>query len=455
MSDQSRPNIVFILSDDQGPWAANCLGCHEMITPNLDRLAAEGMRFSNFFCASPVCSPSRASFATGRLPSQHGVHDWLRPEGHHLNYMADEVMYTDILAEHGYHCGLSGKWHCGDAKLPQHGFDFWFAHQWGGGHYMKPPVFRDGEPVVENQYVTDLFTDEALNFLDLQDGSRPFYLGVHYTAPHSPWTAEHHPQEYRDMYADCAFETCPQGEMHPWAGGLTKSSHGKREMLVGYFAAVTAMDAQIGRILDRLDEMGVADNTLVVFTSDNGFSCGHKGFWGKGNATRPINMFENSVRIPFIVRHPARVPAGRVCEAMVSAYDFMPTLLDYVGLPCPTDARNLPGQSVVPLLEGAAGEGRDDVVVHDEYGYVRMVRTRDWKYIHRYPDGPHELYDLANDPTEDTNLVDAPAHADRRDAMRARLETWFDQYATAEQDGRQFPVTGEGQPSPSYRVPEA
>ena len=168
---------------------------------------------------------------------------------------------------------------------------------------------------------------------------------------------------------------------------------GNRESLKGYFAAVTAMDYDVGRILDKIEDKEIRDNTLVVFTSDNGFSCGHHGFWGKGNGTRPLNMYENSIKVPFLASHPGVIPEGSVQPAMASGYDFMPTLLDYLNLPLPED-RNYPGRSFLAALKGEEDPGRDNVVIYDEYGTTRMIRTAEWKYVHRYPDGPNELYDL-------------------------------------------------------------
>jgi len=430
---QDRPNIVFILSDDQGPWAAGCYGNPEIRTPHIDRIAAEGSLYRNFFVATPVCSPSRATFLTGRIPSQHGIHEWISqgncaPDS--VEYLRDEVALTDVLAEHGYTCGISGKWHLGASETRQHSFDFWYVHQFGGGPYNDAPMVRDGKCIDEPGYVTDVITDEALGFLDRHRADL-FYLSVHYTAPHSPWTG--HPQDIVDSYDDCPFDSCPQEPAHPWAGSLA-SCLGDREMLKGYFAAVTAMDSNIGRILDKLDALGLADDTLVIFTSDNGFSCGHHGFWGKGNGTNPRNMYENSIKVPHVMRHPGRVPAGRAVDAMVSAYDFMPTLLDYVGLPVPT-TQNLPGRSVAPLWRGESMEGNESVVIYDEYGPVRMIRTREWKYVERHPSGPNELYDLAHDPDERANLIDDPAQRARIDGLRQQMVAWFAKYVIPEKDG--------------------
>ena len=441
-----RPNVIFILTDDQGVWAAGCYGNPEIRTPNIDRLAARGMRFENFFVASPVCSPSRASFLTGRIPSQHGVHDWIRggnigPDS--IRYLQDEVGYTDVLAANGWTCGISGKWHLGDNQIAQHGFDHWYVHQFGGGRYNDPPMVRNGEAIVDPGYVTNLITDDALEFLDAHGpAGKPFYLSVHYTAPHSPWTG--HPQDIVDSYDECAFESCPQEPRHPWAISLTDDCLGDREMLKGYFAAVTAMDADVGRILDKLDELGIGENTLVIFTSDNGFSCGHHGFWGKGNGTWPLNMYENSIKVPFIASHPGVIPDGAVEPALVSACDLMPTLLDYLGLPLP-EGGNLPGESFNCLLRQNGGSGRESIVIYDEYGPTRMIRTHDWKYVHRYPDGPNELYDLTNDPDERRNLIGESEQAARIAEMKARLEEWFSAYAVPEMDGRGRGVQGGGQ----------
>ncbi len=448
MSDASeepkRPNVVFILTDDQGVWAAGCYGNPEIRTPNLDRLAATGRRFDNFFVATPVCSPSRATFLTGRVPSQHGVHDWIEggnvgPDA--IRYLEGETCYTDVLARHDILCGLTGKWHLGDAQIPQHGFSHWFCHQLGGGPYQDAPMVRNGRRITQPGYVTTAITDEALAFIDTY-AEQPFYLSVHYTAPHAPWTG--HPQEIVDSYHDCPFESCPQEPVHPWAAteGLTQRSHGNREHLKGYFAAVTAMDQDVGRILDRLEERGLTNDTLVVFVSDNGFSCGQHGFWGKGNGTEPRNMWENSIRVPFIASHPGRIPAGTSTSAICSAYDFMPTLLDYLDLPRPEI--NSPGRSFLPALLGD-DPGRESVVIFDEYGPVRMIRTPEWKYVYRHSHGPHELYHLTDDPRERDNLYGASEHKPLVQELHAELEAWFAKYVEGGRDGLLEDGTAHGQ----------
>lgn len=444
-----KPNVVFILSDDQGYWSLGCTGNKEVITPNIDKLAEDGMLFNNFFCASPVCSPARASLLTGCIPSQHGVHDWLRDDNEKqaaIEYLAGQYSYTKALSENGYECALSGKWHMGASHKVQQGFTHWFCHKSGGGPYYGAPIYKDGVLYREERYVTDAITDDAVEFLDSRkDNDTPFCLYVGYTAPHSPWL-NNHPKEYTDLYKDCPFESVPHlHDLHPDRISLTDNvAKNERDNLIGYFAAITAMDAGIGRILNKIDEMGLSEDTLVVFTADNGFSCGHHGFWGKGNATFPINMYEESVKVPFIARHPGHIPAGTVCDALVSAYDYMPTLLDYLDVK-PSDNGNRPGTSFAPALRGEDFQQHDEVVVLDEYGPNRMIRDRRFKYVTRYPYGPNELYDLENDPGETKNLLKEGGFEDLAQDMRIRLERWFAKYVNPEIDGAKEAVFGSGQ----------
>ncbi len=458
--DPSRPNMLSILTDDQGCWAMGCAGNGELRTPNLDRLARTGIRFTSFFCASPVCSPARASILTGRIPSQHGVHDWIRSgnvpsdtswggTGRLIEYLKGYTAYTDVLAANGYACGMSGKWHLGDSIHPQKGFTFWEVHSKGGGPYYNAPMVREGEEYTEPRYVTDAITDNALRFLDEQVGlPKPFYLSVHYTAPHSPWNRENHPREvYDDYHKNCPFDSISREPMHPWQ--INSAPYGfdeesRRDILSGYFAAVTAMDANVGRLLDRLEAMGLRENTLIVFTSDNGMNMGHHGIYGKGNGTFPLNMYDTSVKVPMIISRPGRVPEEVTAEALLSHYDLMPTLLEYVGMENP-EAAKLPGRSFAPLLHGKPLGERESVVVFDEYGPVRMIRTREWKYVHRYPYGPHELYHLTDDPDERDNLLGKPELQTKVQEMKAQLEEWFNRYVDPAVDGVREGVTGKGQ----------
>ena len=459
---KNKPNIIFIMADDMGSWAMGCAGNNEIRTPNIDSLAAEGIRFVNFFCTSPVCSPARASLMTGRIPSQHGILDWLSAgntvekyepyrKGELIEYLKDQPGYTDYLAEAGYKCGISGKWHLGDSHHPQKSFEFWEVHAKGGGPYYDAPLIKDGDVYEEPKYITDKITENALLFLEeVSQEKQSFYLSIHYTAPHGPWNRKNHPEEiYDDYHENCAFESVPDGLEPPeWVQERQikiNDSAERREALAGYYTAVTAMDRNIGRILEWLEDSGLRKETLIIFTSDNGMNMGHHGLYGKGNASFPLNMFDESVKVPFIMSQPGIIPSGIISDAMLSQYDFLPTVLEYAGIDKPQATMTLPGKSFAGILKGLETEHREDVVVFDEYGPVRMVRTTNYKYIHRYPYGPHELYDLKNDPGETKNLADSPESMKIQEEMRKRLTDWFRRYVMPGRNGSHEAVTGLGQ----------
>jgi len=436
-----------------------CAGNKEIQTPNLDKLAKTGILFKNFFCVSPVCSPARASLLSGQIPSQHGIHDWLAcgnstiEQGCNsklIQYLKGIPTYSDILAKNNYQCGIYGKWHLGDAHTPQKGFSHWQVHAKGSSSYYNAPMIKDGKIYQEPKYITDAITDNALQFLDKQTNSKkPFYLSIHYTAPHTPWSKENHPKElYEHYYNNCKFTSVPKTTPPPsWVQRLNipvENQQTRKKYLAGYFTAITAMDQNIGRILDWLEQNNLRKNTLIFFTSDNGMNMGHHGIWGKGNATFPMNMFEESIKVPAIISQPETIPQNITCEQPLSHYDFMPTILDYLNIPYkPT--KPLPGKSFAPILRGKPLNNSKPIIIYDEYGPVRMIRTKQWKYIHRYPNGPHELYNLKNDPAETTNLIDNPKHQPTITELRTKLNKWFEKYVDPNKDGNKQPITGDGQ----------
>ncbi|ABK03094.1 sulfatase [Arthrobacter sp. FB24] len=456
MSHHPGPNILLILSDDQGAWALGCSGNTEIQTPHLDNLASGGTRLDNFFCVSPVCSPARASLMTGTIPSKHGVHDYLHgvetgPEA--PDYLQGQRLFTDDLAAAGYYMGLSGKWHLGANDRAREGFSHWFSLAGGGSPYDAATMYRNGVKETVYGYLTDAITADSTGFMERAAGQdSPFFLALNYTAPHKPWK-DQHPAEFTALYDDCAFESCPQEPTHPWTPTVDGVPIGGeadvRAALVGYFAAVSAMDAGIGQVLQKLDELGLREDTLVIFSSDNGFNCGQHGVWGKGNGTFPLNVFDSSIKVPAIFSFPGRIARGKVREELLSAYDLPATILELAGLD-PLEFEQGPGKSFADVLRGKplAPARPRPVVVFDEYGPVRMIRSDSWKYVHRYPQGPHELYDLATDPGERHNLVREVRHEERVAGMRRDMQLWFEQYQEEEADGRKFPVVGAGQTLP-------
>jgi len=444
-----KPNVVFILSDDQGAWAMGYAGNRYIQTPHFDALAQGGMVFDQSYCASPVCSPARASLITGKMPSQHGVQDWIR-EGHYgpnaIDYLEGQDTLPEILHRNGYACAISGKWHMGDALSVQKRFpEHCFVHQKGGGPYHNAPMIRDGVLRNEPGYITDVITDDAISYLNEASRSdQPFYLHVTYTAPHNPWTNGEHPREYTDLYQNCSFDDIPQGYIHEDAI-YRYAPQDAHECRVGYYAAITAMDANVGRIIHTLDELGLRENTLVIYASDNGFNCGHHGIWGKGNGTRYFNMFDTSVKVPLIVNQPGVIPAGICCHEMVSQYDYLPTILEYCGIDNPFSLEEAPGRSFLPLLRGETEALHECLVVYDEYGPCRMVRTKEWKYIHRFQMEKDELYNLIDDPEENLNRYGEPGMEQITEELKKKLEEWFAKYTDPVMDGSKQPVKGNGQ----------
>ena len=284
-------NVIFILSDDQSYFAQH-RECPEIITPNLDALAGSGCYFENCFCASPVCSPARASILTGTMPSYHGVHDWIvsgsvnlgdlpafsrgrepirNNESVAIDYLEGVAAYTDILADHGYDIALSGKWHLGDTMKQRKGYTYWNTILRGGCRYRAYDMYHDGEITAHTDYLTDRIADNAIDYLRRGRTDRPFYLGVHFTAPHTPWDRPEHPPEVWDMYEGVDFKNVPYAPVHrdQMANSFIGDTPERRQELIrGYFTAVTAMDAAIGRILQAVKELDLEDDTVIVFTSD-------------------------------------------------------------------------------------------------------------------------------------------------------------------------------------------
>ncbi len=448
----ARPNFVVVLTDDQGIWTRTA---PEVQTPALDGLAASGTEFTGFHCASPVCSPARASLLTGLTPSAHGVHDWIRTDNsgrdtRGLHYLAGIDTTPSLLAAAGYVCAHSGKWHLGDARTPAPGFRHWFSHRDGGGPYYAAPVVDGGVERTEPGYITYAITDHAVDMLSaLLRGDEPFYLQVNYTAPHSPWTPENHPEELLGLYAECDFASVPRDELHPWVNPeheeLMAAIADPVTALQGYCAALTGVDRGLQALLDTLDaNADAAAPTYVIFMSDNGFSTGHHGYWGKGNGTLPLNAWDPSVLVPFIVRGPG-VAAGRVDTSAVSALSLHPTILELAGVPIPPGLE----PSLAGVLLGSAEQPAVADDVHDEYGGLRMVKSGAAKLVDRR-EGPNELYLLDADPAEETNLIDDPVHAALADDLRDRLQGWFAARVVAGRDGLDEPVSGYGQLAPMW-----
>ncbi|MCL5744250.1 MAG: sulfatase-like hydrolase/transferase, partial [Acidobacteria bacterium] len=274
------------MTDDHGAWATGAYGCGSMHTPNIDRLAATGMRFTRAFACTPVCSPSRMTYMTGALPTDHHVQDWLIPEDSYgpasHRWLDGFRTYPEVLAQAGYTMGMCGKWHMGEDDKAQVGFTYWATVPGGGGTYRDPKFVHDGKESKIPGFKTDIQTDFALDFLD-RHHKEPFYLLMPFYAPHTPYDLQ--PERDRKWYNDSNFPCYPNTPQHPWQNKGLAKLYGSREAKHSYSALISGVDYSMGRVLERLEKLGVRDDTLIVFTADQGWNAGHHGVWGKGNGT--------------------------------------------------------------------------------------------------------------------------------------------------------------------------
>ncbi|MDA8117049.1 MAG: sulfatase-like hydrolase/transferase, partial [Actinomycetota bacterium] len=339
--------MLLVLLDDHAQWAAHCYGNSELRTPTLDYLADTGVKMENAFTPTPVCSPGRAALLTGRIASQHGIHDFLGGEYETRDgrpWLEDERTLAQILSDAGYVVGLSGKWHLGGSSEKQPGFDYWYQeakYSPDRGHTalqrsaLAWPHPWPGAPDSSRDPGVHTITDYAIDFLRTRDRQRPFFLIAGYIATHSPWIG--HPERLVSAYRRCTFRDVPPDAMYPYGRPALESRFPSRqrpfEALAQYYAAVSVIDEQVGRLIDELDAQGCRSNTLVVYTSDHGLNMGHHGVWGKGNGTRPLNMLDESIRIPLIFNHPDTIFGGQVRNEMVTHCDTFQTILDHVPPP--------------------------------------------------------------------------------------------------------------------------
>ena len=434
----AQPNVIFILTDNQGAWTLGCYGNKDIRTPNIDKLAANGMRFTRALSSNPVCSPTRATFLTGLIPSQHGVHSFLDekymmgPEAY--NTLKEFTSIGEVLREAGYVCGLSGKWHLGDNLNPSEGFTSWITKPDGSTReFYDQQVIEDGKVRIEAGYTTDLWTRKGIEFIE-QNKARPFFLFLAYNGPYSLGNLMLNPARNRHaaIYKDHHFTSFPVDEMHPWQFS-NKQFHNKQVAMEREAAEASGVDDGVGEIVAALDRLGLTENTLVVYAADQGWMGGQNGMWGMGDHFRPIGAHELMMQIPFIFHQPGRIPAGKTSDLLVSNYDFMPSVLGYLGLggKMPQQPRS-PGRDFSPVLRGDPIEW--DNAIFYEMETCRAVRTDGWKLVMRHPDGPHELYNMKSDPQERFNLFGQPGSESMCAELQQKLEAFYTQHADPQYD---------------------
>ncbi len=477
----SRPNIIFMMADDHAAHALSAYGSRINRTPHIDRIAGEGIRFENCFCTNSICAPSRAVILTGKYSHLNGVRDNVDL------FDGTQITFPKILQEAGYQTAMIGKWHL---KSDPTGFDYWNVLP-GQGHYYNPDMIEMGKERQHIGYVTDIITDIALDFLEnRRDRSKPFLLMLHHKAPHRSW---HPAPRHLSIFDDVAFPE-PETLFDDYATRspaaleqeMTLRNHmgiesdlkmgdpplrlddeqrvsweaaygPKREAfqreepagdalvrwifkryMEDYLGCIAAVDESVGRILDYLDESGLAENTVVVYTSDQGFFLGDHGWYDKRF------MYEESLRMPFVVSYPGQIEPGTVNDNIVTNLDFAPTILDLAGEGIPAEMQ---GHSLKSLLLGEfVEEWRQSHYYHYyEYPAVHMakrhygVRTAQYKLIHFYYDiDAWELYDLKKDPDEINNVYEDPAYANVVHELKAEIKRLQDLYGDSDELTRQL-----------------
>ncbi|MDR1009738.1 MAG: sulfatase [Opitutaceae bacterium] len=440
------PNIVVLVADDLGVMDLGCYNPGTFYeTPNLDRLARQGMRFTNGYAACPVCSPTRYSLMTGRHPVRAAATDWFGAArsstflpaemNHHMPL--EETTLADGLRAAGYQTFFVGKWHLGEEEKywPEHrGFDTNIAG-WSMGRptsYFSPyknPRLTDGP---DGEYITARLAEESIKQLRAADKSRPFLLYHSFYQVHTPLQApaalvEKYKQKARRLGIDDGKDFGPEEQV--WPGKKPRETRIRQSHPV-FAAMVECMDTAAGRILGELDALGLAENTLVIFISDNG---GLSTAEGSPTSNMPFRggkgwVYEGGIREPFFARWPGVVPAGTTSDTPVVSTDLLPTVFAAAGVP-PPDDRPIDGCNLVPLLSRGEAPRRDALFWHyphysNQGGFPgSAVRMGDWKLIQRLETGRLHLYNLRNDPGERTDL--AAAEPERAAQMKTRLHAWF------------------------------
>jgi arylsulfatase A-like enzyme len=431
----TRPNILYIMADDHAAHAISAYGSKVNQTPQIDRLANEGMRFNQCFVTNSICTPSRACILTGKYSHINGVPVFNRFDG-------SQPTLAKYLQAAGYHTGMIGKWHLGSDPT---GFNYWNILP-GQGVYFDPVFLEMGKRRQCRGYVTDRITQFSLEFLQRRPKDRPFFLMCHHKAPHRPWQpdAKHaklfenvevpEPETFNDDYAtrsDAAREATMRIDRDLQPGDVKKTppaglsaaelKHWKYERYMqDYLACVAAIDDSVGQLLRYLDENGLAANTIVIYTSDQGFFLGDHDWFDKRF------MYEESLRMPFLVRWPGHVPPGSVNEGMILNVDFAPTLLAAAQEDVPTDMQ---GRSFLPLLLGKTPADWRTAMYYRYYHYPQDhrvqphygIRTERYKLIYYNKLDQWELFDLRQDPHELNNLYGDPAQTETVKRLKAEL----------------------------------
>lgn len=450
-----KPNIVLIVSDDQG---YNDLGVlsDRIITPNLDRLAKEGVRLTDYYVAWPACTPSRGAFLTGRYPQRNGIYDMIRNEapdyGHKYkpeNYAVTweriggmdtrEILLPRMLKQAGYYSGIFGKWDLGMHRrfLPlQRGWDEFYGlvntgiDYYTHERYGVPSMYRNNSPTTEDKgtYCTYLFQREAVRFVK-ENKDRPFFLYLPFNAPHGASSLDpmvrggaQAPEEWRKMYPELYAQ---EGYSNGTRYGKPAKVMNRALRLTHYLGSVTAMDAAIGEVLDLLDEYKLTENTIVIFFADNGGSGGADNTPLRAGKSR---VFEGGIRVCCSIRYPKRIPAGSVNREFLTSLELFPTLLNLAGV-APPEGIVLDGFDMMPMVADNKPSPRKEM--YWKRRAKEAARVGDWKWV-RNESGTF-LFDLSKDISEKNNLIDKVP--EKAAEMQQHFENWLKRMDEAEPRG--------------------
>ncbi len=450
---RTRPNVLFIMSDDHASHAISAYGSRINATPQIDRISEGGMRFNNCFCTNSICTPSRATILTGTYNHINGVTTL-------STHMDGRLLtYPKLMQQQGYQTAIVGKWHLGHGGIHDPtGFDYWNVLP-GQGLYHNPVMIEMGEETVREGYVTDLITDFSLDWLRQRDQDKPFCMMVHHKAPHRNWEPDNkhagmyededipEPVTFNDDYANRA-KAAAAAKMRidrdltdkdlkqPVPEGLTPQEEKQwkyQRYIKDYLRCIASIDDNVGRLLDYLDEEGLTEDTIVIYTSDQGFFLGDHGWYDKRF------MYEESLRMPFLIRYPRGIVPGSVNDDIILNVDFPATFVDYAGIDIPASFQ---GNSFRALLQGETPDDWQTAMYyrywmhgahHNVYAHYG-IRTLRHKLIYYYADPldqegavgtteepEWELFDLTRDPYELVNVYDDPSYKDVIKTLKANL----------------------------------
>lgn len=457
-AEQAPVNVLFILTDNQSASLLGTYGNPEIRTPNVDQLAAQGIKFNRAYAVNGMCSPTRATLMTGLMPSQHGIHNWLddamlKEWPQSWSAIAEFRTLPLTLKNRGYRTAMIGKWHLGQPWKASIGYQHWVTFT--DGHtvdFWDNTVIENEQTYrVSDQHIVDFFTDKAVEYIEQQEDGKPFYLQLNYDGPYlnPPTNLGPARNRYYQQYVGAEFKSFPrvafnqnmlsqlidEDKKNPFLTGKLREAvamHNDPATMANVASQNTLVDDGVGKVLAALEKAGLDDNTLVIYSSDQGNFYGQHGLWEHTVVTTPSNLYETAMNVPLVMRHPKHIRAGQVSNDLIGQYDLPVTILDYLGV---RDASfsGSPGKSFAPALGGRRYQSRDAIYFEQEES--RGIRTQQYSYWKRLPGtGTNELYDMQQDPGQHNNVYDDPDYAGVIEKLDHQLTRFFADYSDPQYD---------------------